>query len=85
MAFVWPCYDRLWQNIDLIILFRSFLAIIDPNSFGLVFFRRAMSFGYERNDLMNTVGLDGEDYLDLTGLKNQANDLIKLFIGKILF
>ena len=30
-------YGLLWQNIDLIGLESSFLAVIDPNSFGLVF------------------------------------------------
>ena len=40
-----------------------------------------MSFGYERNDLMNTVGLCGEDWLDLGALLSQAKDMIKLFIG----
>ena len=29
-------YGLLWQNIDLIGLVSSFLAVIDPNSFGLV-------------------------------------------------
>ena len=29
-------YGRSWQNIDLIGLISSFLAVIDPNSFGLV-------------------------------------------------
>ena len=38
----WSCmvlyvfYGLLWQNIDLIGLVSSFLAVIDPNSFGLV-------------------------------------------------
>ena len=41
-----------------------------------------MTFGYEKNDLMNTVGLAGEDWLDLDNLIVQACDLIKLFIGK---
>ena len=39
MAFfglTWPFYVLLWQNINLIGLLSSFLAIIDPNSFGLV-------------------------------------------------
>ena len=38
MAFSWSCmafYGRLWQNINFIGLV-SFLAVIDPNSFGLV-------------------------------------------------
>ena len=30
-------YGLLWQNIDLIGLLSSFLAVIDPNSFGLVY------------------------------------------------
>ena len=37
MAFLWSClpfYGLLWQNIDLIGLKSSFLAVIDPNSFG---------------------------------------------------
>ena len=30
-------YGLLWENIDLIELVSFFLAVIDPNSFGLVF------------------------------------------------
>jgi hypothetical protein len=41
-----------------------------------------MTFGYERNDLMNTVGLSGEDRLELGALILQASELIKIFIGK---
>ena len=41
-----------------------------------------MTFGYERNDLMNTVGLSGEDKLELGALILQASELIKIFIGK---
>ena len=52
------------------------------NSNFISFFSRAMTFGYEKNDLMNTVGLAGEDWLDLDNLIVQACDLIKLFIGK---
>ena len=33
---IWPLYGFLWQNIDLIGLVWSFLAVINPNSFGLV-------------------------------------------------
>ena len=33
---LWPFYGVLWQNIDLIGCVSSFLAVIDPNSFGLV-------------------------------------------------
>ena len=47
------------------------------------FYRRAMTFGYERNDLMNTVGLSGEDWLDLDALILQASELIKIFIGEV--
>ena len=50
MALLWPfhgligdfyirfivVYGLLWQNVDLIGLVSSFLAVIDPNSFGLV-------------------------------------------------
>ena len=43
-----------------------------------------MTFGYERNDLMNTVGLSGEDWLDLGALISQACELIKIFIGEQL-
>ena len=43
-----------------------------------------MTFGYERNDLMNTVGLSGEDRLELGALILQASELIKIFIGKYL-
>ena len=46
--------------------------------------RRAMTFGYERNDLMNTVGLSGEERLELGALILQASELIKIFIGKYL-
>ena len=35
---VWHFYGRLWQNVDFIGLVSSFLAVIDPNSFGLVIF-----------------------------------------------
>ena len=34
-------YGRSWQNIDLIGLVSSFLAVIDPNSFGLVLLFKA--------------------------------------------
>ena len=47
IAFSWSCmalewtfmafYGRLWQNTDFNGLVSSFLAVIDPNSFGLVF------------------------------------------------
>ena len=43
-----------------------------------------MTFGYERNDLMNTVGLSGEERLELGALILQASELIKIFIGKYL-
>ena len=43
-----------------------------------------MTFGYERNDLMNTVGLSGEDWLDLGALISQACELIKIFIGELI-
>ena len=52
--------------------------------FLLFFNRRAMTFGYERNDLMNTVGLSGEDRLELGALILQASELIKIFIGKYI-
>ena len=42
-----------------------------------------MTFGYERNDLMNTVGLSGEDRLELGALILQASELIKIFIGEL--
>ena len=29
-------YGLLWQNIDLIVFVSSLLAVIDPNSFGLI-------------------------------------------------
>ena len=32
---IWHFYDLIWQNIDLIGFESSFLAVIDPNSFGL--------------------------------------------------
>ena len=35
-------YGRSWQNVDLIGLVSSFLAVIDPNSFGLVQKRKAI-------------------------------------------
>ena len=44
-----------------------------------------MTFGYERNDLMNTVGLSGEDWLDLGALISQASELIKIFIGEFIY
>ena len=34
-AFLWPFDGLLWQNVDQIRLESSFLAVIDPNSFGL--------------------------------------------------
>ena len=37
---VCPLYGLLWQNINLIGLELSFLAVIDPNSFGLVLLSR---------------------------------------------
>ena len=37
---VWRFYGRLWHNIDFIGLVSSFLAVIDPNSFGLVYNER---------------------------------------------
>ena len=43
---------------------------------------RAMSYSNEGSDLMNTIGLSGEDWLDLQTLVAQAKELIKLFIGK---
>ena len=33
---LWSFYGLLWQNIDLLGLESSFLAVIDPNSFGLI-------------------------------------------------
>ena len=36
VAVVGHFYGRLWQNIDFIGLVSSLLAVIDPNSFGLV-------------------------------------------------
>ena len=41
-----------------------------------------MSYSNEGSDLMNTIGLSGEDWLDLQTLVAQAKELIKLFIGK---
>ena len=32
----WPLNGLLWQNIDSVEIVLSFLAVIDPNSFGLV-------------------------------------------------
>ena len=56
-GFLWPCtafftlygalwshmvlYGLLWLNIDSIGLISSFLTVIDPNSFGLVYDRQA--------------------------------------------
>ena len=37
VCLVWPFDGLLWQNINLIGLESSYLAVIDPNSFGLVF------------------------------------------------
>ena len=42
---------------------------------------RAMSYSNEGSDLMNTIGLSGEDWLDLQTLVAQAKELIKIFIG----
>ena len=39
IGLLWPfvaIYGLLWQNIDFIGLLSSFLAVIDPNLFGLV-------------------------------------------------
>ena len=41
-----------------------------------------MTFRYEESDLLNTIGLRGEDWLDLETLIDQAKELVKLFIGK---
>ena len=37
-GFVWPFHGLFWQNIDFIRLMSSFLEVIDPHSFGLVYF-----------------------------------------------
>ena len=48
---VWPFYRLLWQNIDMIGLLLSFIAVIYPNSFGLIFcksvFFVTLSTGYK--------------------------------------
>ena len=44
------------------------------------FFLRSQSFRFDGNDLLNTIGLSGEDWLDLNALMLQAKDLVKLFI-----
>lgn len=41
-----------------------------------------MTFRYEESDLLNSIGLSGEDWLDLEALISQAKELVKLFIGK---
>lgn len=43
-------------------------------------FFRSQSFRFDGNDLLNTIGLSGEDWLDLNALMLQAKDLVKLFI-----
>ena len=40
----WPYMAILWAYIDLIGLVSSFLAVIDPNSFGLVSFGSCVVF-----------------------------------------
>ena len=45
-----------------------------------VFFCRNQTFRFDESDLLNTVGLSGEDWLDLNALIIQAKDLVKLFI-----
>ena len=40
-----------------------------------------MTFRYEESDLLNSIGLCGEDWLDLEDLISQAKELVKLFIG----
>ena len=47
-----------------------------------LFFSRNQTFRFDESDLLNTVGLSGEDWLDLNALITQAKDLVKLFIGK---
>ena len=44
------------------------------------FFCRNQTFRFDESDLLNTVGLSGEDWLDLNALIIQAKDLVKLFI-----
>ena len=43
-------------------------------------FYRSQTFRFDETDLLNTVGLSGEDWLDLCALILQAKDLVKLFI-----
>ena len=49
---VWPIFGLLWQNVDLIGLESSFLAVIDPNSFGLVVFKFCAKHGRFLPDLL---------------------------------
>ena len=49
-------------------------------SANFLFFSRNQTFRFDESDLLNTVGLSGEDWLDLNALITQAKDLVKLFI-----
>ena len=51
-----PFYGLLWQNIDLIVLGSSFLAVIDPNSFGLVLTFIFLSFHRYECTVSNPLG-----------------------------
>ena len=64
----------MWKKCTFLSLEKYFVKTIKP------LFFRSQSFRFDGNDLLNTIGLSGEDWLDLNALMLQAKDLVKLFI-----